>query len=166
MTDSLLSRFRREVLPLSQRLYRLALAVTLNREEAEDVVQDVMLRLWEKRDEWDEIGSLEAWCTTATRHRAIDRTRHSRELSLQPADDNRPSTLTPHDDAVAAEGRDTLNKLLQELPEVQRIIFTLREADGRSYGEIAQLLNISDAQVKTYLLRARRKVRELFTSQT
>lgn len=161
---SLTTRFRQEVLPLRERLFRIALAVTLNRQEAEDVVQDIMLRLWERREEWETIGSLGAWCTTATRNAAIDRTRRSRELGLQPQDDERQAQTTPHDDLVATEGHDMLRHLLQSLPEVQRTIFTLRETEGHSYAEIATMLGLSDSQVKTYLLRARRKVRDLFTA--
>lgn len=164
MSDQqLASRLRHEVLPLGQRLFRIALSVTLNREVAEDIVQDVMLKLWERRDEWDGIASLEAWCTAATRNAAIDYTRLHREQSLPPLDDKRCEPLTPHDYLVADEGKHLLMKALDQLPEVQRAVFTLREAEGQSYSEIAAALSLTDSQVKTYLLRARRKLRSFWT---
>ena len=54
--------FRNDILPLKDKLYRLALRITLNSAEAEDVVQDTMIRVWNKRDEWPQFESIEAYC--------------------------------------------------------------------------------------------------------
>ena len=64
--------FRTTVLPLSDRLFRLALRITMNRAEAEDVVQDTLLKVWEQRNEWEQIDSLEAFALTICRNRALD----------------------------------------------------------------------------------------------
>ena len=53
--------FRNDVLPLKNVLFRLALRITTNREEAEDVVQETLMRVWDKRAEWDAIDSMEAF---------------------------------------------------------------------------------------------------------
>ena len=52
--------FRNDILPLKDKLFRLALRITMNRAEAEDVVQDTMLRVWSQRDEWPALDSVEA----------------------------------------------------------------------------------------------------------
>ena len=65
--------FRNDILPLKDKLYRLALRITLNSAEAEDVVQDTMIRVWNKRDEWPQFESIEAYCLTIARNLAIDR---------------------------------------------------------------------------------------------
>ena len=161
--DAHLHRFRDEVMPIADRLFRLALSLVGARQEAEDVVQDTMLRLWEKRDAWNTIKNIEAWCIASVRNASIDCTRTRHTHDTLPDDDNRPSaTPTPHEHLVAAEGRDNATRILEGLPELQRSIFVLREVECKSYAEIASLLNISDAQVKTYLLRARRHLREQF----
>ena len=72
--------FRNDILPLKDKLFRLALRITFDRAEAEDIVQETMIRVWSKRDEWHELESVEAYCLTVTRNLAIDRSekRHRR----------------------------------------------------------------------------------------
>ena len=65
--------FRNDILPLKDKLFRLALRITLDRAEAEDVVQDTMIRVWNKRDEWSQFESVEAYCLTVAKNLAIDR---------------------------------------------------------------------------------------------
>ena len=65
--------FRDDILPLKDKLFRLALRITFDRAEAEDVVQDTMIRVWNKREEWTQFGSIEAYCLTVAKNLAIDR---------------------------------------------------------------------------------------------
>ena len=65
--------FRTDVLPLKNELYRLALRITLNPAEAEDTVQDTMIKVWNRREQWDEIESIEAFCLTICRNLALDK---------------------------------------------------------------------------------------------
>ena len=69
--------FRNDILPLKDKLYRLALRITLDSAEAEDIVQDTMIRVWNKRDEWAQFNSIEAFCLTVARNLAIDRSQKS-----------------------------------------------------------------------------------------
>ena len=65
--------FRQDLLPLKDKIYRLALRITLNRQEAEDLTQDTLLRAWDKRVELCAVQSLEAYCLTIVRRLALDR---------------------------------------------------------------------------------------------
>ena len=65
--------FRTDVLPLKNELFRLALRITLNREDAEDVVQETMLKVWNRRQQWEQIESIESFCITICRNLALDR---------------------------------------------------------------------------------------------
>ena len=76
--------FRNDVLPLKNVLYRLALRITLNREEAEDVVQDTLIKVWNRRDDWQDIDSIEAFSLTICRNLSLDRMKKGRQR--QPAD--------------------------------------------------------------------------------
>ena len=67
--------FRNDVLPLKNVLFRLALRITTNREEAEDVVQETLMRVWDKRAEWDAIDSMEAFALSVCRNLSIDFTK-------------------------------------------------------------------------------------------
>ena len=64
--------FRDDVLPLKNRLYRLALRITLNPAEAEDAVQDTLIKVWERREEWERIESIEAYALTICRNISLD----------------------------------------------------------------------------------------------
>ena len=65
--------FRNDVLPLKNKLFRLALRITLNREEAEDVVQDTLMKVWNSRDKWQQLESIEAYSLTIARNLSLDR---------------------------------------------------------------------------------------------
>ncbi|MEG1686174.1 MAG: RNA polymerase sigma factor, partial [Bacteroides sp.] len=75
--------FRNDILPLKDKLYRLALRITLNNAEAEDVVQDTMIRVWNKREEWIQFDSIEAYCLTVTRNLAIDRSQQKEAQNVE-----------------------------------------------------------------------------------
>ena len=75
--------FRNDVLPLKNALYRLALRITLNREEAEDIVQDTLIKVWNKRESWDEIDSIEAFSLTICKNLALDHLKRSSRQDSQ-----------------------------------------------------------------------------------
>ena len=64
--------FRNDILPLKDKLYRLALRITLNARDAEDIVQDTLIKVWNRRDRWDELDSIEAFSLTVCRNLALD----------------------------------------------------------------------------------------------
>ena len=68
-----ISFFRTDILPLKNELFRLALRITLNRDDAEDVVQETMLKVWNRRNQWSELESIEAFCLTVCRNVALDK---------------------------------------------------------------------------------------------
>ena len=152
--------FRTTVLPLSDKLFRLALRITMNRAEAEDVVQDTLLKVWEHREEWEQINNLEAFAIATCRNRALDvMTRAGR--NTQKLDEMAHfSSQTPQEQLEADEQISLVNRLMDDLPEVQRTIMLLRDIEGKTYQEIAQTLDISETQVKVYLHRARTKIKE------
>ena len=67
--------FQNDILPLKNELFRLALRITQDRAEAEDVVQETMMKVWSRRDEWQQIESMEAFCLTICRNVALDKMR-------------------------------------------------------------------------------------------
>ncbi len=154
--------FRTTVLPLSDRLFRLALRITMNKAEAEDVVQDTLLRVWECRGQWEQIGSLEAFAIATCRNRALDVSKRAgrNARSLDEIDGGQRSTANAQSELEAREEISLIRRLMDELPELQRTIMLLRDIEGQSYQEIAQALSISETQVKVYLHRARTKIRD------
>ena len=158
--------FRNDVLPLKNELFRLALRITLNRAEAEDVVQETMIKVWNRRDKWEEIESIEAFCLTICRNIAIDKTKKAENQNLSLADNHDvPDSSYSSNPEEQAEQRDRvalIRRLIGELPEKQRSIMQLRDVEGKSYKDIAKILAISEEQVKVNIFRARQTIKQKF----
>ena len=150
--------FRNDILPLKDKLFRLALRITFNRAEAEDVVQETLIRVWNKRDEWPQFGSIEAYCLTVARNLAIDRSERKDARAVELT----PDASSPYERLVSKERMALIHRLMNELPEKQRLIMQLRDVEGKSYKEIAVVLNLTEEQVKVNLFRARQKVKQRF----
>lgn len=153
--------FRDDILPLKDKLFRIALRITLNRAEAEDIVQDTMIRIWSKRNEWSELESIEAFCITVTRNLAIDRSqkKEAQNVSIKNEITEQFYISGPHEDLISHERLEIIHHLINKLPEKQRMVMQLRDIEGESYKKIAQILDLTEEQVKVYLFRARQKVR-------
>lgn len=159
--------FRTTVLPLGDRLFRLALRITMNRAEAEDVVQDTLLKVWELRSEWGQINNLEAFAIATCRNRALDVLKWAgrNTKSLDEVETSQLSTLNSQRSLEAREQLSLVRRLMDGLPELQRSIMLLRDIEGKNYQEIAEALDISETQVKVYLHRARTKIKEQVRNQ-
>lgn len=157
--------FRNDILPLKDKLFRLALRITMNRAEAEDVVQDTMLRVWGRRDEWEGMESVEAYCLTVCRNLAIDRSqlKESQNEELTESNANPPDSADPYSLCVRNEQMALIHRLISGLPEKQRTILQLRDVEGKSYKEIADIVGVSEEQVKVNLFRARQKIKQQYT---
>ncbi len=157
--------FRNDILPLKDKLYRLAFRITLDSAEAEDVVQDTLIRVWNKREEWSQFESVEAYCLTVARNLAIDRSQkmEAQNVELTPEAREMADTLTPYDSLAQDEQMQLIHRLVNELPEKQRTIMQLRDMEGKSYKEIADILQITEEQVKVNLFRARQKIKQRYT---
>lgn len=156
--------FRDDILPLKDKLFRLALRITFDRAEAEDVVQDTMIRVWNKREEWTQFGSIEAYCLTVAKNLATDRSqkKEAQNVELTPEMEEESEISGPYDQLVNNERMSIIHRLINELPEKQRLIMQLRDIEGESYKEIAKILNLTEEQVKVNLFRARQKVKQRY----
>lgn len=153
--------FRNDILPLKDKLYRLALRITLNSAEAEDIVQDTMIRVWNKRDEWAQFNSIEAFCLTVARNLAIDRSQKSEAQNIELTTETQEMSdgSTPERQLERSEQMDLVRKLINELPEKQRTIIQLRDIEEKSYKEIADVMQLTEDQVKVTLFRARQRIK-------
>ncbi len=161
--------FQADVLPLKNELFRLALRITLNRAEAEDVVQETMMKVWNRRNDWDKIDSIEAFCLTTCRNLSLDKMRRmDNQVATLEQDHDPADNSYDANPAEQAEQRDRVTlvrKLIQRLPEKQRTAMQLRDIEGKSYRDIAVIMNISEQQVKVNIFRARQTVKKEFEQQ-
>lgn len=157
--------FRHDLLPLKDRIFRLALRITLNRAEAEDVTQDVILRVWEQRETLAEVRSLEAYMLTMARNLALDRCAKAENanLSLDDVTTDAPDNASQPDEALERDEKlKRVHEIFNALPEQQRTALQLREIEGLSYREVADMMNISEANVKVIIFRARQAIKKQF----
>jgi RNA polymerase sigma-70 factor (ECF subfamily) len=159
--------FQNDILPLKNELYRLALRITLNPAEAEDVVQDTMIKVWNRREQWDEIESIEAFCLTICRNLSLDRMRklENQNQSLEEGEHDSPDqsyASNPEEQAMQRDRVELIRRLINELPEKQLSAMHLREFEGKSYKEIASIMAISEEQVKVNIFRARQAIRQKY----
>ena len=153
--------FREDILPLKDKLFRLALRITFDRAEAEDIVQDTLIRVWNKREEWQQMDSIEAYCLTIARNLAIDRSQkmESQNLELTPETQEMPDAKMPDQLMEQNEQLSIIHRLINELPEKQRSILQLRDVEGESGKVMGVMLGMTEEQVKVNLFRARQRIR-------
>jgi len=152
---------------MQRKLYAFALRVLQNREESEDVVQEIFVKLWRMRGELGTIRNREAFAMTMTKNLCIDKLKKKRMLSLdedqmqfEGTSDSNPLKEVQLNDAVAL-----VNQIVNDLPDQQRIIIQLRDIEGYTSEEVAEILDISQNTMRVSLSRARQKIREHLVKQ-
>jgi RNA polymerase sigma factor (sigma-70 family) len=161
-----LESFQNRVIPVKNKLFRFALRFLGNEEEAKDVVQEVFIRVWNGREQMNEVQNWEAWCMRITKNLSLDRVRSLNRKQTQPIEESydvRQDSLTPHESAEIHESMQRINVLIAALPEKQRQVIHLRDVEGYTYNEICDILELDMNQVKVNLFRARNAVREKLT---
>ena len=157
--------FRDDILPLKNQLFRLALRITLNRFEAEDIVQDTLIKVWNRRSDWEDIDSIEAFSLTICRNLSLDRIKKKENdnNSLEDVKGVEPlSSSNPQDRMIQADRVNLIRQIVDSLPEKQRSCMQLGDFEGKSYKEIAVILDITEEQVKVNIFRARQAVKQRY----
>ena len=163
MSDMSLEAFESRVLPVKDKLFRFALRMLKDEEEAKDVVQEVLIRIWDRRNDLDSVENIEAWCMRITRNLSIDRlkSKHMSKTSTLKEDfDIVEKQKSPLEKLEMGDLISRIKKFIENLPDKQKRIIQLRDIEGFSYKEIGEILEIDINQVKVNLFRARKSVKE------
>lgn len=153
--------FLSHLLPIQDRLFRTAYRLLLNEEEAKDIVQDVLIKLWNKREELEKCKSVEAWCITVTKNAVLDKIKLKKYRNtvtnlLHPGENmNVENNITETKDAI-----NIVRKIINNLPEKQKLLVHLRDIEGFAYDVIADIMQMTIGEVKIGLFRARKTIRE------
>lgn len=156
--------FKNRILPLKDMLFRFAMRILNNAEEAEDVLQDAMLKIWSKKEEWENIDNIEGYCYRTVKNLIWDRIQ-SKDYQNEPYEvqiHDKFDNANPFSNLIQEEQIKLIHKLINELPEPQRTAMQLRDIEGLPYLEIAEILETSESQVKNHLFRGRKKIKQLF----
>ncbi len=156
-----IENFKSEVLPIRNKLYRLAVRFLNNSAEAEDTVQEVFIRLWSRKEKLAEYRSIEAFAMVITKNLCLDKIKSIRnqtieieKANLQMNDDN------PHNQVDMKDTVSKIHQIIANLPEQQKLIIHLRDVENCDFDEIAEITQLNLNTIRVNLSRARKRVRD------
>ncbi len=157
--------FLNTILPCKNTLYRLAKRLLVSSDEAEDAVQEVFLKLWKGRDKINNYRSPEAFAITVTKNYCLDRLKSKQASNLKIVHSNYKNNENIERTIEGNEGVELVTKIMETLPEKQKMIMQLRDIEQFEFAEISQMLEINETAIRVVLSRARKVVREQLIKQ-
>ncbi|MFQ3240243.1 MAG: RNA polymerase sigma factor (sigma-70 family) [Olleya marilimosa] len=159
------SEFLKLVMPFKDKVFRLAKRLLVSREEAEDATQEVLLKLWRNKSQIENYKNVEAFSMTMTKNFCLDKLKSKQSQNLKIVHSNY------QDHNVALQKQIELNdslqwvaKIIEDLPEQQKMVVQLRDIEQYDFDEIAKMLGMNPTAVRVALSRARKFIREKLTN--
>ncbi|HKK45302.1 MAG TPA: RNA polymerase sigma factor [Balneolaceae bacterium] len=162
--------FKTRVLPVKGKLFQLAVTMLNGRQEAEDAIQDVYLKLWNMRERLSEYHSIEALAVTVTKNLCLDRLRsyRNRKRNAGGLEHMQLVSAGQNDPAETVELNESLQHvrdIIARLPDQQRLVIHLRDIEQYSYEEIAEITGLKVNNIRVALSRARKSVRKEYVKK-
>ena len=158
-------QFLDTILPIKDKLYRLAKRILVSNDEAEDAVQEVFLKLWKGKDHIVSYKNPEAFAMTMTKNYCLDRLKSKQASNLTIAHSNYQNSENVQKKVEVNEEVELVFELMKTLPEKQKIIMQLRDVEQYEFSEISQMLEIKETAIRVALSRARKTIREQLIKQ-
>lgn len=158
-----LKQFKYIILPLRNKLLSYACRLCDSPDDAEDAVQEIMLKLWNKRYELEQCKNIEAFAMTMTHNICIDmwRAKHTVNVSLDNARDT-TLTSTPERLMEIKDEMRLMHEIIDSLPPLQRTVMRMKDIEEYETEEIAEITGCSNESIRSNLSRARKRVREIY----
>ena len=148
----------------SRKLYAFAYKMLKNQQESEDIVQNVLVKLWKKRYELDNINNLKTLAITMTKNECIDvlrRWRFSEKSDVDSAAQQEKSdSLSPLENMVSDETRNMMRQIISDMESPYKEVITMREIEGLPYEEIAGMTSLTVNNLRVIVARARQIIKE------
>lgn len=159
-----LKQFKIAVLPLRDKLLNYARKLTESPDDAEDAVQEVLLKLWNKRLELEQCRSIEAFAMTMTHNLCMDmwRTRHTADVPLDYVQNADSAGGTPERLLEIKDDIRLMHEIIDSLPTLQRTIMRMKDIEEYETEEIADITGCNPEAIRSNLSRARKKVRDIY----
>jgi len=155
--------FLNKVLPFKDKVYRLAKRLLVSSDEAEDATQELYLKLWKNKEKISGYDNVEAFAMTMTKNYCLDQLKSKRASNLTLVHSNyKDKEISLEKQIELKDSTLIIKKLIDELPEKQRMIIQLRDIENYEYAEIAKILNMELTAIRVALSRARKTMREKF----
>lgn len=160
-------RFKAEILPIRDKLFHIAQKILVEEEDAEDAVQEVLLKLWHTRDSLDRYDSAAAFATTVTKNHCLDKLRVKKQIdALDDVHHMREANDNPYLQLERKNTEEVLRKIIDQLPQLQQAIIRMKDIEEYEVEEIAEITGTKVDAVRVNLSRARKKVREEYIKWT
>lgn len=154
------------VMPFKDKVYRLAKRLLVSKEEAEDATQEILMKLWNHNHKIEGYKNVEAFSMTMTKNLCLDRLKSKQAQNLKIVHSNYEDTKVSLQKQVELnDSVDIISKIIDELPEQQKIIIQLRDIEDYDFQEIASVLEMNETAVRVALSRARKTIREKLTKK-
>ena len=158
------TEFLNTVMPFKDKVFRLAKRLLVSKEEAEDATQEVLLKLWRNKGKISDYKNVEAFSMTMTKNFCLDKIKSKQAQNLKIVHSNY------QDHKVALQKQVELNdsmswiaKIIEDLPEQQKMVIQLRDIEQYDFDEIAKMLDMKPTAIRVALSRARKTIREQLT---
>ncbi len=158
--------FKDRVLPLSQKIYRYASRLLGNTHDAEDVVQEIWMKLWDRKDQLGQVKSIEAFTFRMTRNLCLDKIKLKKPQYYDDREesayrfDGADEGLDPQHSLELKDTMEHMNHIISRLPEQQQTIIQLRDIEGLEYDEISEVTGMEINAIRVNISRARKKLRD------
>jgi RNA polymerase sigma-70 factor (ECF subfamily) len=141
----------------------LALSILRNREEAEDVVQEIFFRLWKRKDVLEELQNLRAYALKITKNLCLDRIRLRKQVTGELEKMNLISSQeNPHQKLETSNLIEIISGIIESLPQQQQLVLYLRNIEGLSFEEISDVTEMNINSIRVTLSRARKSITEIY----
>jgi RNA polymerase sigma-70 factor (ECF subfamily) len=152
------------VMPFKDKVFRLAKRLLVSKEEAEDATQEILMKLWRNQGKIEDYNNVEAFSMTMTKNFCLDRLKSKQAQNLKIVHSNYQDNNTSLQKQVEAnDSVDWVSKIIETLPEQQKIILQLRDIEQYEFEEIAEMLEMNQTAIRVALSRARKSIREQLT---
>lgn len=147
-------------MPLKDKLYRLAKRILVSSDEAEDAVQEVLLKLWKGKQQIETYDNPEAYAVTMTKNYCLDRLKSKQASNLKIVHNSHPAVENVESKIEVEDSVAMVFKIMETLPEQQKIVLQLRDVEQYEFSEIAKMLDSTEVAIRVALSRARKTVRD------
>ncbi len=159
------TEFLNIVMPFKDKVFRLAKRLLVSREEAEDATQEVLLKLWNNKAKIGEYKNVEAFSMTMTKNFCLDKLKSKQAQNLKIVHSNyQDHNVSLQKQLELNDSLDWVGRIMEDLPEQQKMVIQLRDIEQYDFDEIAKMLDMNNTAIRVALSRARKTIREKLTN--
>jgi len=158
------SEFLTIVMPFKDKVFRLAKRLLVSHEEAEDATQEILMKLWNNKEKIQDYKNVEAFSMTMTKNFCLDKLKSKHAQNLKIVHNNyQDKNVSLQKQVELNDSLSWVAKIMEELPEQQKLVLQLRDIEQYDFKEISEMLDMNETAIRVTLSRGRKTLRERLT---